>query len=76
MMIKLEKTHKYFNRHKKNELHVINNTSLKFILLFILIISPFNDNIVSVIFSRMFNALTYLRKCRKMNNRVYIIRLK
>ena len=28
MMIKLEKTHKYFNRHKKNELHVINNTSL------------------------------------------------
>ncbi|MGN1379927.1 MAG: ATP-binding cassette domain-containing protein [Bacilli bacterium] len=28
MMIKLEKIDKYFNRHKKNELHVINNTSL------------------------------------------------
>ena len=27
-MIKLEKIDKYFNRHKKNELHVINNTSL------------------------------------------------
>ena len=27
-MIKLENVNKYFNRHKKNELHVINNTSL------------------------------------------------
>lgn len=29
-MIKLEKVNKYFNRHKKNQIHVINNTSLEF----------------------------------------------
>ena len=29
-MIKLEKVNKYFNRFKKNELHVINNTTLEF----------------------------------------------
>ena len=29
-MIKIEKINKYFNRHKKNELHVINDTSLEF----------------------------------------------
>lgn len=29
-MIILEKVDKYFNRHKKNQIHVINNTSLKF----------------------------------------------
>lgn len=29
-MIRVEKINKYFNRHKKNELHVINNTSLTF----------------------------------------------
>lgn len=29
-MIKVENINKYFNRHKKNELHVINNTSLTF----------------------------------------------
>lgn len=28
-MIKLEKVNKYYNRYKKNEIHVINNTSLK-----------------------------------------------
>ena len=28
-MIKLELLNKYFNRHKKNEIHVINNTSLE-----------------------------------------------
>ena len=28
-MIKLEKVNKYFYRHKKNQIHVINNTSLK-----------------------------------------------
>ena len=28
-MIKLEKVNKYFNRHKRNEIHVINNVSLK-----------------------------------------------
>ena len=27
-MLELKKVNKYFNRHKKNELHVINNTSL------------------------------------------------
>ncbi len=27
-MIKLERVHKYFNRYKKNEIHVINNTSV------------------------------------------------
>ena len=27
-MIELKSVNKYFNRHKKNELHVINNTSL------------------------------------------------
>ena len=27
-MIKLENVNKYFNRHKKNQIHVINNTSL------------------------------------------------
>lgn len=27
-MIKLEKVNKYYNRHKKNELHIINNVSL------------------------------------------------
>ncbi len=29
-MIKLENVNKYFNKHKKNEIHVINNTSLNF----------------------------------------------
>ena len=29
-MIKLIKVNKYFNRFKKNKLHVINNTSLEF----------------------------------------------
>lgn len=29
-MIKIENVNKYFNRHKKNEIHVINNTSLNF----------------------------------------------
>ena len=29
-MIKIENANKYFNRHKKNEIHVINNTSLEF----------------------------------------------
>lgn len=29
-MLKLEKINKYFNRHKKNEIHVIDNTSLEF----------------------------------------------
>ena len=29
-MIKLESVDKYFNRHKKNEIHVINNTTLEF----------------------------------------------
>ena len=29
-MLKLEKVNKYFNRHKKNQIHVINNTSLEF----------------------------------------------
>jgi ABC-type lipoprotein export system ATPase subunit/ABC-type antimicrobial peptide transport system permease subunit len=29
-MIRLEKVNKYFNRHHKNEIHVINNTSLTF----------------------------------------------
>lgn len=29
-MIKLEKVNKYFNRHKKNELHVIDNTTVTF----------------------------------------------
>lgn len=29
-MIKVEKINKYFNRHKKNELHVIDNTTLSF----------------------------------------------
>ncbi len=28
-MIKLENVNKYFNRHKKNQIHVINNTNLK-----------------------------------------------
>lgn len=28
-MIKLEKVNKYFNRHKKNQMHVINNVSLE-----------------------------------------------
>ena len=28
-MIKLENVNKYYNRYKKNEIHVINNTSLK-----------------------------------------------
>ncbi len=28
-MIKIEKVNKYFNRHKKNQIHVINNTSLE-----------------------------------------------
>ena len=27
-MIKLEKVNKYFYRHKKNEIHVINNTNI------------------------------------------------
>ena len=27
-MIKLEKVNKYYNRHKRNELHIINNVSL------------------------------------------------
>ncbi len=29
-MIKLDNVNKYFNRHKKNEIHVINNTTLEF----------------------------------------------
>ncbi len=29
-MVKLEKVNKYFNRRKKNEIHIINNTSLEF----------------------------------------------
>lgn len=29
-MVKLENVNKYFNRHKKNEIHIINNTSLEF----------------------------------------------
>ncbi len=29
-MVKLEKVNKYFNRRKKNEIHIINNTSLTF----------------------------------------------
>ena len=28
-MIEIKKLHKYFNRHKKNELHVINDVSIK-----------------------------------------------
>lgn len=28
-MIKIENVNKYFNRRKKNELHIINNTSLE-----------------------------------------------
>ena len=28
-MIRLEKVEKYFNKKKKNEIHVINNTSLE-----------------------------------------------
>ena len=28
-MVRLEKVNKYFNRRKKNEIHVINNTSLE-----------------------------------------------
>ena len=27
-MIKIENLNKYFNRHRSNEIHVINNTSL------------------------------------------------
>ena len=29
-MITLTNVNKYFNRHKKNEIHIINNTSLEF----------------------------------------------
>ena len=29
-MVKLEKINKYFNRHRKNEIHIINDTSLEF----------------------------------------------
>ncbi len=29
-MISLKKVNKYFNRHRKNEIHIINNTSLEF----------------------------------------------
>ena len=29
-MIKIEKVNKYFNRRKRNEIHIINNTSLEF----------------------------------------------
>ena len=29
-MVKLENVNKYFNRHKKNEIHIINNTTLEF----------------------------------------------
>lgn len=29
-MIKLEKVNKYFNRFKRNQIHVINKTSLEF----------------------------------------------
>ena len=29
-MVKLENVNKYFNRHKKNQIHIINNTSLEF----------------------------------------------
>ena len=28
-MIKLEKVNKYFNRHRRNQIHIINNTSLE-----------------------------------------------
>jgi len=28
-MVKLEQVNKYFNKRKKNEIHVINNTSLE-----------------------------------------------
>ena len=28
-MIKLEKVNKYFNRRRRNEIHIINNTSLE-----------------------------------------------
>lgn len=28
-MIKLEKVNKYFNKRRKNEIHIINNTSLE-----------------------------------------------
>ena len=28
-MIRIRKSNKYFNRHKKNQIHVINNTSLE-----------------------------------------------
>ena len=28
-MVKLEKVHKYFNRRRRNEIHIINNTSLE-----------------------------------------------
>ena len=30
-MIKLERINKYFNRHRKNEIHIINDTSLEFV---------------------------------------------
>ena len=29
-MIKIEKVNKYFNRRRKNQIHIINNTSLEF----------------------------------------------
>ena len=29
-MIKLEKVHKYFNRHRRNQIHIINDTTLEF----------------------------------------------
>lgn len=29
-MIKIEKANKYFNKHKRNEIHIINNTTLEF----------------------------------------------
>lgn len=29
MLVRLEKINKYFNKRKKNEIHVINNTSLE-----------------------------------------------
>ena len=28
-MVKLEKVNKYFNRHRRNQIHIINNTSLE-----------------------------------------------
>ncbi len=28
-MVKLEKVNKYFNKHKKNKIHVIDNTTLE-----------------------------------------------